>query len=141
MDRGNAGFRGEVLLSRVNNRTFMLSWHIHVYLSVRRVSVIRSRAIGRVGNSTWRRWIVILRWIRAGMRRRGPHLLAWMMCELNGGLTVVSGIAIVNIFGDVRPSVALTPTHESVEMLLLIHRMRSMYLCVEAQRRGVASTN
>jgi hypothetical protein len=64
-----------------------------------------------------------------------------MTSELNGGLTVVSGIAIVNIFWDVRPSVALTPTHEFVQMLLLIHRMRSMYLCVEAQRRGVASTD
>jgi hypothetical protein len=68
-------------------------------------------------------------------------MLPLILYERNGGPTVVSGIVIMDIFGNVRRSVALTPTHECVEMLPLVHRTRSMYRCVEAQSRGVASTD
>ena len=62
-------------------------------------------------------------------------------CERNRGGPVVSAAVFRNIMGSVRRSAALRPTHgDKGELLLLAHRIRSMYLGVEAQRREVAST-
>jgi len=52
-----------------------------------------------------------------------------------GGLAVVSGRFFKKILRKVRLSKALTPAHEDGGELLrlLVHRVRSMYLGVEAQ--------
>lgn len=75
------------------------------------------------------------------MRSRRRHGLFNILCEWNGGRPVVSAAVFRNIMGNVRRSAGLTPTHgDKGELLLLVHRIRSMYLGVEAQRGEVAST-
>ena len=72
--------------------------------------------------------------------RRRPSLFN-ISCEGNRGEPVVSAAVFRNIMANVRRSAAFTPTHgDNRELLLLVHRIGSMYLGIEARWREVAST-
>jgi hypothetical protein len=63
------------------------------------------------------------------MRGRRLYGLIGVTDEVSGGLTVVSVVSFRHSLANVRRSMALTPTHGFVvELLLLIQRIRSMYL-------------
>jgi hypothetical protein len=130
MNRGHPCIWSKILrLPRINNSSLLRSRQFQVPLWVHSMAGVGTRLIWRIRYSNWRRGIVrcVLRRIRSRVRSRWLYGLTRIMRERDGGLTVVSANFFRDILGNMRPSMALAPTHGNErKLLLLTHRIRSM---------------